>query len=507
MKRRDFLTAASSMLLPVMVDGFGVKSFAKNSALVQSLMKTTALNNDNILVIIYLSGGNDGLNTVIPLEYYSAYNNLRSNIAIPEKQVLRLEGNPETGLHPAMSGMQQMYNEGKLAIVHSVSYPNPVQSHTRSADIWMTGVDADHFSSSGWAGRYLGDRFNGYPQNYPNSEMEDPLAVQIGPISSTALSGITQPMGITIKDPESFYQLIGSQTSLPGDDLPAGKTGELIAFVRQQQILAVEYAAEIKAAADAGKNSAVYPAASANNDLAEQLKIVARLIHGGLKSKIYYVEMGGFDTHATQVGTSNTEGTHAQLLRKMSDAIAAFQKDLALLRIEDKVLGMTYSDFGRRATSNASKGTDHGIGAPMFVFGAGIKRQLVGTNPDLVNGLLPSAPAPWETNRDIKMQIDFRRVYSDVLNDWFGTTTNKTETLLFKNFQTTSLFSDTVQTLSSGAWPNPEIWSNGRVPGVKENIKINAGHSIEVGQNITARKIQVEGELKFLGDYAVNITG
>jgi uncharacterized protein (DUF1501 family) len=337
--------------------------------------------------------------------------------------------------------------------------------------------------------------------------MEDPLAVQIGPISTTALSGITQPMGITIKDPESFYQLIGSQTAQSGDDLPCCTTGELIAFVRQQQILAVDYAAEIKAAADAGKNLADYPATSAGNDLAEQLKIVARLIHGGLKSKIYYVEMGGFDTHAAQVGTSNTEGSHAQLLRKMSDGIAAFQKDLALLKIEDKVLGMTYSDFGRRATSNASKGTDHGIGAPMFVFGKGIKRQLIGTNPDLANGLLPVAPAAWETNRDIKMQIDFRRVYSDVLNDWFGTSASKTGTLLFKNFDTTSLFSDTVHSLSSGAWPNPEIWSNGRVPGTRENIQINAGHTIEVGQNITAKKMMVQGELKMLGDYTVNITG
>jgi uncharacterized protein (DUF1501 family) len=504
MKRRDFLTAASSMLLPVLVDGFGVKSFAKNSALVQSLMKTTAYNNDNILVIIYLSGGNDGLNTVIPLEHYSEYQRLRANIAIPEKQVLSLAGNPHTGLHPAMTGMQALYNEGKLAIVHSVSYPNPTQSHTRSADIWMTGVDSDHFSSSGWAGRYLGERYKGYPANYPNAEMEDPLAVQIGPMGTTALSGLTQPMGITIKDPESFYQLIGSQTAKNDDDLPAGRAGQLISYVRQQQILAVEYASEIKAAADAGKNLGAYPPGSDKNDLAEQLKIVARLIHGGLKSKIYYVEMGGFDTHAGQVSSVSTEGLHAQLLKKMSDAIAAFQNDLGKLGIQDKVLGMTYSDFGRRATSNASKGTDHGIGAPMFVFGTGVKRQLIGTNPDLVNGLLPAAPEPWETSRDIKMQIDFRRVYSDVLTDWFGTAQAKTETLLFKNFKTTSLFSDTVQSIGSGSWQNPEIWSNGRVPDTNENIKINEGHVIGAAQNVSAKHVEVQGELKFLGDFNLN---
>jgi hypothetical protein len=143
----------------------------------------------------------------------------------------------------------------------------------------------------------------------------------------------------------------------------------------------------------------------------------------------------------------------------------------------------------------------------MFVFGTGIKRQVVGTNPDLINGLLPVNPQSWETNRDIKMQIDFRRVYADILNDWFGTASSKTDQLLFKNFKTTSLFSDTVQTIASGAWPNPEIWSNGRVPSSVEKIVVNAGHIIEVGQNITAKNLQVDGELKFLGDFNVNITG
>lgn len=505
MKRREFFAAASSLLLPVTVDGFRIKSFNKDSALVQNLMKTTALNTDRILVVIYLGGGNDGLNTVIPIEHYSEYNSLRTNIAIPANQILALSGNPETGLHPAMTGMQEMYNQGKLAIVHSVSYPNPTQSHTRSSDIWMTATDSDKYSSSGWAGRYLKDRFTNYPQGYPSADMEDPLAVQIGPMGTTTLLDTRQSMGITLKDPTSFYQMIGGQSFSSGTDLPCCDTGDLISYVREQQVLAVGYASEIKAAADAGRNLAAYPAAAKENDLSEQLKIVARLIHGGLKSKIYYVEMGGFDTHAGQVGTSNIEGTHAQLLKKLSDGISAFQKDLALQKTEDKVIGMTFSDFGRRATSNASKGTDHGIAAPMFVFGTGIKRQVIGTNPDLVNGLLPAVPG--EDNRDIKMQVDFRRVYADILNDWFGTAATKTDALLFKNFQTTSIFSNTVQTLSSGAWPNPEIWSNGRVPASTENIRINAGHVIEVGQNITAKNIEVNGELKFLGIYDVKITG
>ncbi|MCF0063853.1 DUF1501 domain-containing protein [Dyadobacter chenwenxiniae] len=509
MKRRDFFRAASTAMVPVMLNGFGVKSLAKSSALVQSLANVSALNNDRILVIIYLGGGNDGLNTVIPLEYYSKYNELRSNIAIPENQVLRLAGNLESGFHPAMTGMREMYDEGKLAIINSVSYPNPDQSHYRSTDIWMTAVDSTQYSNSGWAGRYLGDRFAGYPANYPNATMEDPLAIQIGQISTTALLGTNQSMGITLQDPNTFYQLIGEPRVTPGDGLPCCDAGELVAFIRQQQVLAVGYGAEIKAAASAGTNLATYPDASAKNNLAEQLKIVARLIHGGLKSKIYYVELGGFDTHANQIGSTSVEGTHAELLKKLSDGVAAFQKDLKLQGTEDRVLGMTFSDFGRRATSNASNGTDHGIGAPMFVFGTGIKRQLIGTNPDLINGLLPPTPTQWETNRDIKMQIDFRRVYADILNDWFGTAGSKTDQLLYKNFKTTSLFSDVVQTIASGAWPNPEIWSNGRVPNATSIVKVNTGHIVEVGQNITAKSIKVDvgGELKFLGDYSANING
>lgn len=177
------------MVLPIAVNGFGVKTFTKDSALVKSLIKTNALDTDKILVIIYLNGGNDGLNTVIPLDNYPAYRSLRSSIAIPENKVLSLAGNPKTGLHPSMTGMQNLYNEGKLAIIHSVSYPNPNQSHVRSSDIWMTAVNSNQYTDTGWAGRYLKSRYPNYPADYPNGEMEDPLAVQIGNMNSPALSG------------------------------------------------------------------------------------------------------------------------------------------------------------------------------------------------------------------------------------------------------------------------------------------------------------------------------
>lgn len=509
MKRREFLAAASSFLLPVQVNGLGFRSHNRQSALVQSLLHTTADYQDRILVMIYLNGGNDGLNTVIPLDQYGAYQALRSNIALPQGQILPLPGTPETGLHPAMTGLRDLYGEGKLAIIHSVSYPNPNLSHYRSTDIWMTATDTNQYAETGWAGRYLDQRYPGYPGAYPNAEMEDPLALQIGYLNTTTLLGPSQSMGINIKDPNSFYQLMGSsQTSLNDPSLPCCEAGELTAFIRQQQALAVGYAGEIKRAADAGRNIATYPAAAEANNLAEQLKIVARLIHGGLKTKIYFVELHGFDTHATQVvGTDTTTGSHAVLLRKVSSAIYAFQRDLEAQGVHDKVVGMTFSDFGRRANSNASQGTDHGVAAPMFVFGSGVKRRVVGLNPDLTNGLLPVNPQSWQTDRDIKMQIDFRRVYRDVLADWFGTSLTTTNTLLFRNFNTISLFSDMVETVASGNWADPAIWSVNRRPLPGEYVKINNGHSVRVQQHITVKNVLLEGNLELAGNYTITVTG
>lgn len=503
MQRRDFLAAASSMLLPVVLEGFQIKSYGKDSALVKSLMKTTALANDKILVIIYLNGGNDGLNTVIPLEYYSEYHALRSNIAIPENQVLKLAGNLETGLHPVMAGMKEMYDQGKLGIIHSVSYPNPSLSHYRSSEILMTAVDSNAFVQTGWGGRYLENEF----PEVVSTNMPDPLAIQIGYSNTTTLLGRDQPMGVAIANTESFYRLTGETTTIPSGDQLCCDAGDLITHFRQQQVMSVAYATEIKRAATAGRNMVTYPTTGNTNDLSEQLKIVARLIHGGLKTKIYYLEMLGYDTHADQVGNNSTEGLHATLLKKLSDSISIFQKDLEAQGTQDKVIGMTFSDFGRRATSNASRGTDHGVAAPMFVFGTGIKRQVVGTNPDLVNDLVPLVPTAGDLNQDIKMQIDFRRVYSDILNDWFGVSNTTTDSLLFKNFKTISLFSNVVETVKSGSWPDREIWSNNRIPSSNEYIKVNAGHTIQVAQNIVAKNIQVDGELIFLGNYGVTTTG
>lgn len=496
MNRRDFLAATSSFLLPLTVNGMGIKAFNEHSTLVKSLKNTAALNSDRILVMINMIGGNDGLNTVIPLDQYSAYQSLRSNIAIPETSVLGLAGNAGTGLHPAMTGLRNMYNEGKLSIIHSVGYPNPNQSHYRSAEIWMSGVDYNQYDSTGWMGRYLSDRYTGYPIGYPNTTMEDPIALQIGYIATPTLQGSAQSMAVTIDSPDNFYQLIGAAEAQSPTNIPPLQTGEQIAYIRQQQALAVGYATEIKNAADAGANLATYPSALANNDLADQLKIVARLIHGGIKTKIFFVTQYGYDTHSTQVdATDNRAGQHANLLSQLSVAISTFQLDLELMGKADKVVGLTFSEFGRRATSNNSKGTDHGVAAPMFVFGTNVKKQTIGTNPNLTTGLLPESPQPWDTGRDIKMQVDFRRIYNDILFDWFGTTQTTTNNIIFRNFDTVTLFTDTVDSLATGNWEHNNVWSVARKPKGNEVVKIKAGHTVTLNENTAIKNVIVEGDL------------
>lgn len=503
MKRRDFLAAASASVLPVFLDGFGLKALNRQSALVQALGQTQSAYSDRVLVIVYLNGGNDGLNTVIPLDQMSQYNALRSNIAIPQAKVLTLDGNAKTGLHPAMTGLRDLYNDGNLSIVHSVSYPNPDQSHYRATDIWMTGVDASVTETTGWAGRYLENQFPGYPVGYPNTQMEDPLAIQIGYLTSTALLGSQQSMGIALSDPDSFYQLVGgtSATSPSAGELPCCDAGDLIAYIRKQQALSVGYASEIKRAADAGKNLAAYPESTASNALAEQLKIVARLIHGGLKTKIYFVSMSGFDTHSGQVdSTDTTVGDHATRLGKLSAAIAAFQQDITLQGTADRVVGMTFSEFGRRANSNASRGTDHGVAAPMFVFGTNVRHRTIGQNPDLSN------LTGQTTNREIPMQIDFRRVYSDILTDWFGAAQTTTSSLLYRPFPTVSLFSDMVETVASGDWTNAGVWTVGRTPMAGEYVRVNAGHTVTLRQSVDVRNLRLDGKL-VTGGYTVRMTG
>lgn len=412
MKRRDFFktTVPAATILPMAIGGFSLKAFSESSPLVKALMGT---NTDHVLVLVQLVGGNDGLNMVIPLDVdntalesdWNLYNNARSNIAIPKASVLRLNGKTKTGLHPAMTGLQTLYNEGKLSIIQAVGYPAPSFSHFRATDIWMSASDSNIEVNNGWAGRYLNGEYPGFPNGFPNTTMPDPLAIQIGSVTSLALQGPAVTMGMSISDTNAFYDLLDDV----GDPTPATPWGKELDYVRLVARQSEKYSAVVKAAAGNVGAQATYPT---GNTLGDQLKIVARLIAGGLKTRVYMVSTGSFDNHSAQTtNVDTTTGTHANLLKRVSDAIKAFMDDLKFLKIDDRVVGMTFSEFGRRIKSNANIGTDHGAASPLFVFGNKVQSNILGNNPAIA-----SSPG---VNDSVPMQYDFRSIYSSIMSDWF----------------------------------------------------------------------------------------
>lgn len=418
MQRRNFLKKTiQGAVLPSILGGLSVRAWAE-SPLLRAL---TGADNDHVLVLIQLAGGNDGLNTIIPLEFYGDYYRIRSNIAIPENRVLRLNNNLKSGLHPALTGMQQLYNEEKLCGIQAVGYPSPNGSHFRSMDIWLTGADTDQYLSTGWAGRYLNHQFPNYPIGFPNDLMPDPLALQIGSVLSPVFLSPTGFDALAIDESLNFYNLIDAIQ----DPTPNTPSGVELTYLRTVAKQTNKYADVIKAAAAKVTQQAPYPA---DNYLAAQLKAVARLVAGGLKTKIYMVSMGGFDTHAGQVNGGNPlTGNHSALLKQVSDAITAFMADLKFLNVSNRVLGMTFSEFGRRMQSNGSLGTDHGAAQPVFLFGEAVKQGILGKNPII--------PGNTQAIDNVPMQYDFRSVYSTILRDWFCLPPDEVETVLLKNYQ------------------------------------------------------------------------
>jgi uncharacterized protein (DUF1501 family) len=420
MKRRHFLRnmIPASAIFPSLVNGFTVKAFGA-AGFFEIL--SGAADNDHVFVIIQLSGGNDGLNTLVPIVNYGDYLSQRPNIAIPLDKVLPLSGYTKAGLHPSMTGMQKMYNEEKLSVLYSVGYPQPNQSHFRSTDIWLTGADSDQYLTTGWTGRFLSSTYENFPIGYPNATMPDPLAIQIGSIISTTFMGPGGFTAMAVPTDIDFYNLINATT----DPVPDSPMGTELTYLRTVARQTNKYADVIVSAAAKAGAQAAYPA---NNYLAAQLKTVAKLISGGLKTKVYMVSMGGFDTHGGQVQAGNTTtGSHANLLKEVSEAISAFQADLTQLGLGKRVIGMTFSEFGRRIKSNGSSGTDHGAAQPVFLFGEPVKQGVLGNPPDL--------PSSLTTESSLPMQYDFRSVYATVLRDWFCVDPADVSNMLYKNYQ------------------------------------------------------------------------
>jgi uncharacterized protein (DUF1501 family) len=398
MKRRSFVknVTLASVAAPFVMKDINIQAISKK------LFKYAKNAEDRVLVLIRLNGGNDGLNTVIPIDQYDNLMIQRPNVLVPESSILSLS--TDLGLHPVMTGMRDMFNSGSLSIVQNVGYPEQNRSHFRSTDIWSTGM-MDTNETRGWLGRQFDNDYPNYPADYPNATYPDPFAISMGYEVSATCQGLMANFSQALENPFTAVNLLSS--NVVNDGTYFGSHMEYLATLIDQTNA---YGSQINAAANAGNTlSTLY---DDNNPIAVQLRYVAQLISGGLKSKVYILNINGFDTHNAQVSaTDNAAGDHANLLKTLSDAISAFQNDIELLGINGRVAGMTFSEFGRQVASNASNGTDHGDAAPLFLFGSCINAGVIGPNPTIGNAIVDQ--------EGVAMQIDFRDIYASILKDWF----------------------------------------------------------------------------------------
>jgi uncharacterized protein (DUF1501 family) len=349
---------------------------------------------DTVLVVVQLTGGNDGLNTVVPFADEN-YAKLRNALRLPKSQIKKISD--EVGLHPSMGGLAGLLQDQALCVVQGVGYPNPSQSHFRSMDIWQAG-STDATASEGWIGKALKSLPATPAFHLAGNNESAPLALAGAPNRVPSFTSLQDFQLRTVS--ASGADRKEQRAVIEGSaEMAKGKPG-LLDFVQRT---AVQTYASSRRLQEIGKNyqpKATYP----NTALGNHLKLAAQLIDAGLGARIFYVSIDGFDTHANQLSA------HANLLTQVSEAMTAFYKDLAARGHKDRILLMTFSEFGRRAHENGSKGTDHGSAAPMLLVGGRVKPGLVGKHPSLT-----------ELDMDnLKHHTDFRQVYAAVLDKWLG---------------------------------------------------------------------------------------
>ena len=415
--RREFLhnglvLASAAATIPAFIN-----SSARAMAAPAGLSSIPGVPEDHILVVVQLSGGNDGLNTVVPFgidQYYK----VRQGIAIPAKDALRLGKADGVGMHPQMTAFKELFDEGNAAVIQGVGYPNPNRSHFKSMDIWHTADTSA--TGDGWLGRYFDAECCGYgkgesgkPEGSPGvmkSQAGGPPGIAIGRSAPLAMQGrMIKP--VSFESPELFkwsaLEIKGAEALkepygiISKRETPSEIPAESNAAFLIRTSLDAQVSSDLIRKAVAQKSSVQYP----QGDLGRELSMIASMIKAGLKTRVYYATHGSFDTHAGQGGA---QGRHANLLKQFADAIKAFYQDLRQQGNADRVLTMSFSEFGRRVSQNASQGTDHGTAAPMFLFGPMVKPGVFGDHPSLTD----------LDDGDLKYRVDFRTVYAGILNDW-----------------------------------------------------------------------------------------
>ena len=377
MQRRDFIKqsslASSLMFVPSFVKA--CESLAQNNLGYKKL------------VIIQLSGGNDGLNTIVPYKndiYYKS----RPALSIPENNIIK--ATDELGFHPSLSPLKNLYDKGYLSIINNVGYPNPVRSHFRSTDIWHTASNSNEYISSGWVGRYI-DQYGKMP--YSGIELDDSLSLILKGETINGIATKNPRVLHNIMKTPYFEKVLNQQTD---DHLSEHNLG----YLYKTMIEAKSSAKYIYETTKTYSHTKEYP----NNPFGKQLKTTATFINSNLQTKIYYVSMGGFDTHVNQ------KNKQARLLDTFAKSMEIFVDDLERNNTFKDTLILTFSEFGRRVEQNAARGTDHGAANNVFVIGKNLKKPgFYNESPDLVN---------LDGNKDVKYSIDFRSIYATILNKW-----------------------------------------------------------------------------------------
>ncbi len=383
--RREFVKGSTA--------GIGLLAFSQFAPgfLTRSLGAQVPTNEPDrsILVLVQLGGGNDGLNTLVPYQDDNYYR-LRPTLGLKRPDLLPLDD--QLALHASCPELERLYKDGSLAVVQNVGYPNPNRSHFRSTEIWETASDSDEYLNTGWMGRYFDSACAGAPS-------EEPIAVNIGNelpdafLSENDFNIFSYAGGRRRSKRGGGRMLAALQESPPPQDSPAG-------FLQHTLMNSLVTEEKVVSRLRNYKPLASYP----TSPLGTSLRQVAGLIASGQPTRVYYVSHTGFDTHANQLQT------HAQLLAQLSQGMAAFQDDLAQHGLQDQVLTMTFSEFGRRPSENKSRGTDHGTAAPLFVMGSQLKGGLHGSAPSL----------KLKKNRDLSFSADFRSIYATVIDRWLG---------------------------------------------------------------------------------------
>ncbi len=404
--RRSFLQALGLVSSGSIILGKTPVSAMNPTPLTTALGKS---NSDRVLVIIRLKGGNDGLNTVIPTYDYSTYSNLRPTIQINQSNSFALS--TEFRMPNYMQDIQNLWNSGKMKIVHGVGYPNQNLSHFTSADIWSS-ADTSTQEQTGVFGRYFQDLYPDYLLNPPSV----PPAIQIGSLSNLLFNGTDAGYAFSVANPDQLQSIAQNGVAYDLQNLPSCTYGDQLGWIRAVVNTTYTYADVIHQAYTNGSNDVPFN----TSNIAKQLAIVSRLIKGNLGTKVYMVTLDGFDTHADELNT------HQQLMQDLTNSVKLFFDDLNTVGISQNVLAMTISEFGRRPEENASNGTDHGSASTMMLFGEGLNGNgFASTHPSLSN---------LDPNGNLQHTTDFRSVYASILENWLCIDPQIVNNVLFQEY-------------------------------------------------------------------------